>query len=333
MTKSEGLGIFRPEEGPLALTFLVLSGTSLMCVASAIDPLRAANRVTGKTAFTWKLVSADGRQPVTTAGLAIAVSGRFDPAEQTDVLAAIGGFGTRDDATPGLVSGLRRASARARAVGGIEAGTWLLARAGLLDGHAATTHWEDFEDFSAAFPQVDVRPDRFLIDGKVFSAGGASPAFDLMLHLVRTRLGAAAALDVASVFVYDQTRAASEAQPAVSLGRLDVSDPRLAHAIRLMEGRIDRPLTVAAIARRVGTSTRTLEKSFAAALGQTPGAYALRLRLAAARRLVLDTREPMTAIAARTGFGSAASFSRAFSGAFGSAPSRLRETVKPDTAP
>ena len=143
----------------------------------------------------------------------------------------------------------------------------------------------------------------YVIDGPVFTTGGASPTFDLMLHLVRTRLGMAVALDVASVFIYDQARAATDAQPLVSLGRIEGFDPRLAQAIRLMEDRIDRPLTTSAIARRVGMSARSLEKLFATAIDETPGAYYLRLRLNAARRLVLDTREPMSDIAARTGPG------------------------------
>jgi hypothetical protein len=96
------------------------------------------------------------------------------------------------------------------------------------------------EEFSSAFPGVDVRPDRYVIDGPVFTTGGASPTFDLMLHLIRTRLGMAVALDVASVFIYDQARAATDAQPLVSLGRLDGYDPRLAQAIRLMESHIER---------------------------------------------------------------------------------------------
>lgn len=322
--KSEAASIFSPDATPLRLTLLVFSGASIMCVASAVDPLRAANRIAGATMFDWKLVSADGTPPVTTSGLPVAISGRFEAAEKTDVLIAIGGFGTRYETTPPLVSGFRRAAKAARATGGIEAGTWLLARAGLLEGRAATTHWEDLEDFAAAFPGADVRPDRYVIDGPVFTTGGASPTFDLMLHLVRARLGMAVALDVASVFIYDQARAATDAQPLVSLGRLDGFDPRLAGAIRLMEAHIDRPLTVAAIARRTGVTARTLEKTFARAIGETPGAYYLRLRLNAARRLVLDTAEPMADIAARTGFSSAAAFSRAFSAGFGIAPGRMR---------
>lgn len=322
--KTELQTIFQPDTRPLKLTFLIFTGSSIMCLASAIDPLRAANRIAGTRLFDWSIVSADGGAPVTTAGLPVAVEGRFDPAANADVVVVIGGFGARSQASSTLVAALRRAAGAVRAIGGVEAGTWLLGRAGLLEGRAATTHWEDLEDFAVAFPECDVRPDRYVIDGPVFTAGGASPVFDLMLHLIRTRLGMAVALDVASVFIYDQARAATDAQPLVSLGRLDGYDPRLAQAIRLMEAHVERPLTVAAIARRAGVTARTLEKVFATAIGETPGAYYLRLRLNAARRLVLDTSEPMTDIAARTGFSSAAAFSRAFSTAFGKAPRRMR---------
>ena len=322
--KSEKPSVFLPDRSPLKVTMLVFSGCSIMCVASAVDPLRAANRVSGETLFDWKLVSVDGEPPVTTSGLPVAVSGRFDPAEKTDMLCIIGGFGTKAQGTPSLLAGLRRVARSARALGGIEAGTWLVGRAGLLEGRTATTHWEDMEDFAAAFPGADVRPDRYVIDGPVFTTGGASPTFDLMLHLIRSRLGIAVALDVASVFIYDEARAATDAQPLVSLGRLDGYDPRLAQAIRLMEAHVGQPLTTAAIARRAGVAARTLEMIFRRSIGETPGAYYLRLRLNAARRLVLDTRVTMAEIALRTGFSSAAAFSRAFSKAFGQPPARLR---------
>jgi transcriptional regulator GlxA family with amidase domain len=325
MAKSEIRSVFHAERSPLDVTFLVFSGLSIMCVASAIDPLRAANRICGETLFDFKLVSVSGDPAVTTCGLPVAVGGKFDPSVKTDMIVVIAGFGTQGYATASFLQGLRRAARSARACGGVEAGTWLVARAGLLEGRAATTHWEDMEDFAAAFPGTDVRPDRYVIDGPIFTSGGASPTFDLMLHLIRSRLGMAVALDVASVFIYDQSRAATDAQPLVSLGRLDGYDPRLAQAIRLMEAHVDAPLGIAAIARRAGVTARTLEGIFNKSIGETPGAYYLRLRLNAARRLVADTRVAMADIAARTGFSSAAAFSRAFSRAFGKPPTAMRK--------
>lgn len=322
--KSETPTIFLPERAPLTVTFLIFGGASIMCVASAIDPLRAANRVAGERHFDWRIVSVDGEPPMTTSGLPVAVEGRFDANRKTDVLITVGGFGTRDLGGPSLNAAIRRVARSARAVGGVEAGTWVLGHAGLLEGRKATTHWEDLEDFAVAFPDADVRPDRYVIDGPLFTSGGASPTFDLMLHLVRSRLGMAVALDVASVFIYDQARAATDAQPLVSLGRLDGYDLRLAQAIRLMEAHVDQPLNIAAIARRIGVTTRTLETIFTRSIGETPGAYSLRLRLNTARRLVLDTGLPMADIAARTGFSSSAAFSRAFSRAFAKSPGALR---------
>jgi AraC family transcriptional regulator, glycine betaine-responsive activator len=236
----------------------------------------------------------------------------------------IAGFGTAPYAKGPFIASLAKAGRRARAVGGIEAGTWLLGHAGLLDGHASTTHFEDMEDFRATFPESDVRPARFVIDGRLFTCGGASPALDLMLHIIRSRNGAALAMNVASVFLYEQARAATDPQPLVSLGQVEQVDKRVAAAIRLMEAHIDTPMAMATIARHAGVSARTLETAFRHLIGETPGHYYLGLRLAAARKMVTDTKLPLTEIAARTGFSSAAVFSRAFSHRFKRSATTLR---------
>jgi len=323
MTQSEASAIFSPSRECLDVTFLVLPGASMMSVASAIDPLRASNRVEEKEIFRWRIVTPDGGAIRLSSGVLIDGE-RFRPEDDATFFVVVAGYGGSLVSDRILFGRIRKAAARARFVGGIEAGSWLLARTGLLDGHRATTHWEDLEDFAAAFPDVEVVPDRYVIDRRFVTTGGASPTFDFMLHLIRARQGMAVALDVASVFIYEQAHTGADAQPLVSLGRLDGYDPRLAASIRLMEASIDAPLTIAAIARRGGITTRTLEALFAKAIGETPGAYFLRLRLNAARRLVRDSRIPLADIAARTGFSSAASFSRAFRKTHGCSPSSLR---------
>ena len=322
--KNETTSIFRAEKAPLNITFVVLPGASIMCVAASIDPLRAANRISGETLYQWRLVSPDGQNIETTSGIAVAVSGRLDASQSHEVVAVIGGFGTSALARGPALSALRKAARAARAFGGIEAGSWLLGHAGLLENRVATTHWEDMDDFAAAFPATDVRPDRYVIDGNLFTTGGASPTFDLMLHLISARQGTGLALNVASVFIYDQIRSASDAQPLVSLGRLGIRDPRVAGAIRLMQAHVTAPLPIAIIASRVGASQRTLELEFGRLIGEPPGRYYLGLRLAAARKMVTDTALAMTEIAARTGFSSTATFARAFRAQHGMAARQLR---------
>jgi transcriptional regulator GlxA family with amidase domain len=211
----------------------------------------------------------------------------------------------------------------------VESGAWILARAGLLDGRAATTHWEDFEDFAGTFPEVDLRPDRYVTDGRFATTSGASPTFDLMIDLVRHRAGLPVAHDVTGVFIHETSRGAGDYQSHAFLGHSADHDPRIAKAARIMEKCIDAPVTIAAIARRIPISVRGLEQLFMREIGQTPGAYFLNLRLNAARRYVLDTTLPMTDIASRTGFSSINALSRAFRNTFGQSPANYRKSFSP----
>lgn len=307
------------------VVIVVLPESSIMSLASVLDPMRAANRVAGKTLFDWKILSPDGEPVLLTCGVVIAVDGAFSAREQGDCLLIIGGFNLDRHAQKPFIASLQAGARHFSVVAGIESGCWLLARCGLVNGRAATAHWEELEDFALAFPDVSVRADRFVTDGKFWTSGGASPTFDMMLHLIRQRFGSSVALDVASIFVYDETHAATDAQPLVSLGRMEALDPDLARAIRLMERTLDRPLSMSALALRAGQSQRKLEMRFARALGISPGSYYLRLRLQTAQRLISDTQLSIREVAVRCGFDSLSSFSRAFKRQYGDSPMKLRQ--------
>ena len=315
--------IFTPSDDPLRVTLLLLPDSSMMSLASTLEPMRAANRLARRPLFSWRIVTPEGTPAALTCGVPVAAE-PFGKDAEGDALIVVAGFNQDRHAGKGTLAALRAAARRFRAVGGVEAGGWLLARAGLLDGHAATTHWEDLEDFGASFPEVNLLPDRYVIDGRFFTSGGASPTFDLMLHLIRSRFGYPLALEVASVFIYDEAHTPNDAQPLVSLGRLAGHEPRVAAAIRLMEAHLDGPLSTAAIAKRLDLSVRMLELLFKQALGIGPGTYYLRLRLQAARRLLLDTRLSMQTIAVRSGFGSHSAFSRTFRRHYALSPSAYR---------
>ncbi|MEC9343487.1 MAG: GlxA family transcriptional regulator [Pseudomonadota bacterium] len=322
------MNLFLPANGPLSATVLVLPGASLMTVAATLDPMRGCNRVLRRHAFDWRIVTTGGEPVTLSCGLPLAAHESLSDSLSGDLLLIVAGFNALRQVEGRALSTLGRLFARFRAVGGIESGPWIMARAGLLEGRAATTHWEDLEDFAAAFPDVGTRADRYVIDGNILTAGGASPAFDLMLHLIRARHGHRTAQEVASLFIYDDAHAPTDAQPLVSLGRLAVTEPRVAAAIRIMEQSVERPLATAAIARRVGVSVRMLENLFTAALGETPSAYFSRMRLQTARRLVVDTALPMQEIALRTGFSSLSAFSRAFARHAGVPGSELRRQIR-----
>lgn len=319
---TESATLFAPARAPLTLTALVLPQASILEVASVLDPLRSANRHLGTEGFRWRVVSPDGAPVPLTCGIELPSTGPLEAAEGADALVVIAGFRQAEVATRPLIRTLRRMAPRFRAIGGIDAGAWVLARAGLLDGHRATVHWEDLEDLAASHPQVEVLPDRFVISGTRFTAGGAAPAADLMLHLIGARHGAALALQVAASFI---TTARDGAEPQVAAPAPDSRlDPRIAAAIARMEARLDTPEPAAATARAVGLSPRRLEGLFRTELGTTPARHALDLRLQAARRMLSDTRHPVGEVALRTGFSSPTAFARAFRRRFGTSPLRAR---------
>ncbi len=320
MAKTET--IFAPSQKPLTLALLVLPQSSILEVASTLDPLRSANRHLGSEAFRWRVVSPDGAPVPLTCGIELPSNGPLGFARGADALIVIAGFQQWQGASPPLIRDLSRMAPGFGAMGGIDAGAWVLARAGLLNGYRATVHWEDLEDIAAAHPQIDVLPDRFVIDRNRFTAGGAAPAADLMLHLIRARHGPALALQVAASFITTERDGAEPQIAAPQLGRR--LDARVAAAVARMEASLDAPEPTPVIAAALSLSPRRLEQLFRANLALTPAAYALTLRLAAARRMLTDTRHPLSEIALRTGFSSPSTLSRAFRAQFGQAPSSLR---------
>ncbi len=324
MENADTTPLFSHSTAPLSVSLLILPDSSLMSLASVLDVMRAANRLAQRSLFNWQLISVDGRPATLTCAVPIPVQVALHRDLKGDVLILIGGFNQEQHVDKNALRLLQKVMPRFRLVGGVEAGSWLLARSGRLDGRKATTHWEDLEDFRLRFPQVDVRPDRFVIDGDTFTTGGASPSFDFMLYLIRQRYGHHLALEVASVFIYDGVHTASDAQPFVSLGLIEIQEPRVAQAIRLMEQHIDDTLSIVMIATQLQLSVRTLEYLFTRTLQIPPAHYYLQLRLQTARRLVMDTRLPLQEIAVRTGFGSLSAFSRRFKQLYQLSPGQCR---------
>ncbi len=297
----------------------------MMSFASVLDTMRAANRIVGRELFEWKIATLNGKPARLTCDLKVEPDTRLEPGMRGDVLIVIASFNQQQHVGPAHLKLIKRLARDFAAVGGIEAGSWILARCGLLENRSATTHREDMEEFGARFSSIDLKPDRFVIDGNLFTTGGASPTFDFMLYLIRTRYGYPLAMEVSSVFIYDSAQSAADMQPLVSLGMLQTREPRVAAAIHVMEQHIDDTLTIPQVAAQVDLSVRMLEYLFRRVLNLSPAAYYRRLRLQIARRLVIDTRLRLQEIAIRTGFNSLPAFSRLFSQYYRQSPGKCRK--------
>ncbi len=314
--------ILQPEHRALKTAVLVLDDCNTLSFASAVDPMRAANRLADRPAFDWEYVTATPEPATLTSALQVPgiPLARLD---RCDLMIVIAGFNLVRHATPSLLAGLRRIANTGATMAGIDGGPWLLAEAGLLDGHAATTHWEDLETFATRFPEVDVRPDRFTVSGNRLTSGGAIPAVEMMLHIIAARHGAGFAARVSGLFLYEG--APEPGRPQSRTGAPHRHSALTARTNAIMQAALDDPLPLAEIAKALGTSPRTLQQQFRLRLNTTPQDHYLQLRLAEARRLVTDTDMALMDVALATGFTSQSSFARAFRTAHGLSARDLRQ--------
>lgn len=306
------------------VSILVVPQSSMMTLAAVVDPLRAANRLAREHIYDWNIYSLDGQSVMLTSGIDIAVAGEFSAEDTGDALLVIAGFNHTHWASAKYLSRLAAAARRFNTICGIEAGTWLLAKAGIVTDHRVTTHWEDVDALRAAFPNLQVRRDRYTIDRKIWTSGGAVPSLDMMLQYIRTSQNQSLAQDIASVFIYHDSLPASDAQLSAASARYVLSEPRLATALAIMAANIEEPLSIAQIHQALGVSIKTLENLFVKHLSVTPKTYYLRLRLQAARKLILASALSITDVGLQSGFNSPTDFSRAFKRHFGVTPSALR---------
>lgn len=328
---SKGNFVNAPSTETTDVDLLVVPDTNLILVASVIEPMRVANRVSGLELYRWRILSPDGLAIETKSRVPVPVDGPFRPDNETSPLFVLSSLNWQRQATPALKTLLAKTARRRQYVAGLESGAWLLAETALLDDAAATCHWEDFEEFSATYPQVRAVRERYVIDGKRITTGGSLPTLDLMLELIRRRHGYALAFEVSRQFIYEQG-GGGDRSAMPSTGSMRLADPRVSQAIRLMEEHIEQPLPLSRLAKRAGVSGRHLQALFGETIGVAPHVHYTALRLGAARRKVIETKLAFADIAALTGFNSASAFARSYRAHFRESPSETRRRLRPPPA-
>lgn len=313
---------------PQSFCFLLLPQFSNHCLANALEPLRAANMLSGKILYRWQLCSLAGDSVASSSGLEIRTPFRFAETKNSDVLFLLSSYDYRRQTTPALTRMLQQKARTFAVIGGLDTGSYALARAGLLDGFRATIHWQEMEVFEEAFPRVKAVADRFVIDDNRITAGGATTSLDLVLHLIGDQHGEGLRLDVASLFIYDRPHPGGDPQRISPFSTPPGNSSAVARAIAVMESNLEEPLAIGEICRRANCNQRELERRFQSALAATPVSYYRHVRVAAARRMVFETDRRVAEIAVRTGFGSASALTRAFRQHYGDTPRHVRASLR-----
>ncbi|MBP5855804.1 GlxA family transcriptional regulator [Marivibrio halodurans] len=300
--------------------FLLLPKFSLLAFASAIEPLRVANLMAGRTLYEWRLLSEDGEPVSAVNGMASVVDHSLDDAPALPAIVVTASYEHEPAISRRILSWLRRAAVFGARLGAIDTGSFALARAGLLDGYRATTHWEELEAFAERFPRVEARQDLFTVDRDRFTSAGGTAGLDMMLNLIRMQHGQDLATAVADFFVYARIRDARDSQRMPLRARLATSNPHLIRAVEAMEAALEETIPIPRVAKRAGISERELERMFRRWLNTTPARYYRGLRLDRARGLLQQTDMPVLEVATACGFNSAAHFARSYRQRFGRSP-------------
>jgi transcriptional regulator GlxA family with amidase domain len=225
-----------------------------------------------------------------------------------------------------VVAALRRAAAGGARIASICTGAFVLAAAGLLDGVRATTHWRAARELAALYPRVAVDPNVLYVDhGRILTSAGATAGIDLCLHMVRQDYGAAAAANAARLALVPLVRDGGQAQYiAQEPSRMGTV---LAPVLEWMEENLERELSLATIAKRARTSTRTLSRRFKEQTGMTPLGWVLRARVRRAQALLESTTATIEEVATQVGFESAATLRGHFYQLVGVNPTTYRRTM------
>lgn len=223
---------------------------------------------------------------------------------------------------------ISEASANARRTASVCSGAFLLARAGLLDGRRATTHWDRCADLARRYRKVRVEPDRiFVRDGDFWTSAGITAGIDLALALIADDLGEDIARAVARQLVVYYRRPGGQSQFS-ALVEMGGRGGRFATLLDWMRERLAEPLGVEKLADKAAMSPRHFARAFAAETGMTPAKAVERLRLETARERVENTTDPIDRVAEFTGFGDPERMRRAFLRAFGQPPQALRRAAR-----
>jgi transcriptional regulator GlxA family with amidase domain len=317
---------------PRQIAILVYPGVQSLDFAGPLEVFAGAQRLIEESerperGYEMKLLSADGKPLQTSSGLTVTPHASLaNVPELIDTLIVAGGYGCMEAASDrALLEWISQTAACARRTASVCTGAFLLAEAGLLDGRRATTHWASAAGLAARYPAVDVDPEPiFLRDGPIWTSAGVTAGMDLALALVEEDLDREAALAIARHLVLFLRRPGNQSQfSATMAAQAPAREPLREVQSFVVEHPAD-DLSVEALAARACMSPRHFARAFAAESGVTPARYVEQVRLEAARRRLEDTAEPIAAVAAACGFGTAETMRRVFLRALEVGPAEYR---------
>ena len=308
----------------LSVGFLTVPNYSMIAFTNAVEPLRMANRLSGRALCDWSVLSLSGQPVPASNGLAAVPTIAAAAAGRLDIVFLCGGIDIRAACDEATLAYLRRLSRQDVALGALCTGSYVLARAGLLDSHRCAIHWENIAAVREEFPNVTFSTELFVIERGRYTASGGTAPLDLMLNLIASRMGKELAVAISEEFILERIRGSQDQQRIPLLARVGAKQQKIIQAASLMEANLEEPLSLDDVAQHIGLSRRHLERLFKQKLDCRPARFYLELRLNRARQLLLQTDMSVMEVTVLCGFQSPPHFSKCYKDIFGHPPSAER---------
>lgn len=316
----EGLSV-KNTQTKKQIVIVAMTGHMLLDFAGPADVFNNANTILelkGRTDGYQVLVASPNSNKQVTNSVGIEITCKYSVMEintRIDTLLIAGSNGIQnldDPAYKEFYTWLSERNQQTRRVGSICAGAFVLAKAGLLDGKRATTHWDRSELLQKSYPQIEVDSSPFYInDGRIYTSGGVSSGIDLALALVEEDHGKDIAMQVARRLVFYLSRPGFQVQFGNLLRAYDHHS--IAEKLRpWMIEHLHEPLDIVRIADHVNMSPRNFTRVFHKQTGMPPAKYVEKLRVEAARKYLEDTDISLEQIARECGLGGLVSMRRTF---------------------
>lgn len=305
---------------------LLIDGYPIIPFSCVVDSLRKANIISGKELYGWEFYAPSDKQVTASCGISVPTRSLSEARDlETLIIVAPNEAQHFDDSN--ILNKIKAMDHKQVNIGSASSGSFIMARAGLLDHCRCTIHWENIPVFKELYPHIDVAFTLYEISDRRFTCSGGTAALDMMLKLIENQYGRQLAQDISQQFQHDRIRTEIDSQQMADRIDLAMSAPKLIDVINLMENNIEVPLSLPSIAEKCNLSLRQIERLFHRYRNVTPSQYYLSLRLTHAKQLLLNTNRSVIDISIATGFETQSYFTACYRKHFGSSPRNHRSQV------
>lgn len=316
-----------PRKSRLSVAFVLAPRFTLLAFSAFVDTLRLAadeGDWSRPIDCDWHVLGHDTQPIASSCGLKLSPTAELVDPRSFDYIVVVGGLLPYLKLDIQLCDYLRHAAALGVPLVGVCTGPFALARLGLMTGRRSCVSWYHHHDFVEEFPTLVVSSEElFIDDGERLTCAGGTSVAHLAAYLVKRHCDKSRALKALRIMIEHDHLPAETLQPMPPMTP-PTTDVRVRKAILMIERHIGAPVSAEFIARHVNVSVRHLERLFLAEVGVTPLAFAFRLRMQTAHKLLVTTKEPVLDVALACGFLSNAHFSRCFKQTYGRSPSQVR---------